>query len=152
MTTWPMSLGGSAPVIENGLVWLRGNYLSNTPGTLMALDEVTGKLKSSTTEACVGGEGTLTIAQKRIFVPSNCGVLTYIARWFVRPPSIVAVNAMIERAEKIAHGRVPLKSPGSPGLGTDAAPRRPPTRSGTGNVTYCHVRIGDRRRSSWRAA
>jgi len=69
----------SAPVIANGLVWILAGVDTGTPGQLMALDEITGRIRSGTTVGCPPAfGGNLAIAQHRIFVPTACGVQTYV--------------------------------------------------------------------------
>ncbi|MHA7145588.1 outer membrane protein assembly factor BamB family protein [Arthrobacter sp. TmT3-37] len=78
----PLSL---APIISNGLVWTLAGNDTATPGQLIALDEITGAQKSSTQQSCPVAIGNLAIAQKRIFTPSSCGVLTYTASTSTAP-------------------------------------------------------------------
>lgn len=76
MTTTP-------PVVSNGLVWVQDGVSTGVKGRLVALDEVTGSARSSTTQPCppvMIDYASITIAQNRIFSPSTCGVLTYVKR------------------------------------------------------------------------
>ena len=50
---------------------------------LVALDEVSGSVRSERTQSCAPVQldyASITIAQHRIFTPSSCGVLTYIKK------------------------------------------------------------------------
>lgn len=68
----------SAPIIANGLVWILAGVDTGTPGQLMALDEITGRVRSGTEIPCPPAfGGNLAIAQHRIFAPTACGVQTY---------------------------------------------------------------------------
>ena len=68
----------SAPIIANGLVWILAGVDTGTPGQLLALDEITGRVRSGTEIGCPPAfGGNLAIAQHRIFVPTACGVQTY---------------------------------------------------------------------------
>lgn len=73
----------TAPVVSNGLVWVQEGVDTWTKGRLVALDEVTGTVRSTTTQACAPvmfEYASMTIAQHRIFTPSSCGVLTYVKK------------------------------------------------------------------------
>lgn len=70
------------PLVTNSLVWVQSGQTSNTPAVLTALDEVTGRVRSRTTQACPPAvdwdRGTIVAAQHRLFTSSSCGVLTYV--------------------------------------------------------------------------
>jgi hypothetical protein len=69
----------SAPIIANGLVWILAGLGNVKPGQLLALDEITGRVRSGTEIVCkVALDGNLAIAQHRVFVPTGCGVQTYV--------------------------------------------------------------------------
>lgn len=80
------------PVVENGLVWFGLNTLArDQPLRLVALDEVTGATRARIAETCrLPGHdpkpwdheatGTIGVAQHRLFVPSSCGLQTYVAQ------------------------------------------------------------------------
>jgi hypothetical protein len=69
----------SAPIIANGLVWILAGVDTGTPGQLLALDEITGRVRSGTEIVCPPPfGGNLAIAQHRVFVPTGCGVQTYV--------------------------------------------------------------------------
>lgn len=80
VSTQPLALWDSAPVISNGLVWFLGTIDSGTPGKLVALDLATGAVRSVTYQSCPASSGAITIAQGRIFTPSSCGVQTFVPR------------------------------------------------------------------------
>ena len=70
---------GSGPVVANGLLWLLHAPDTGTHPVLTAFDEVTGATRSTTTLPCAAGvDGALTVAQKRLFASSECGVQTYV--------------------------------------------------------------------------
>ncbi len=76
MTTTP-------PVVSNGLVWFQDGVSTGVRARLVALDEVNGSVSSITTQSCppvMIDFASITIAQNRIFSPSSCGVLTYVAK------------------------------------------------------------------------
>lgn len=73
----PATLWGGAPVVENGLVWLVASSDTVTPSRLIALDEVTGATRDTISQPCYPAQGSLVIAQHRIFSPSDCGDLTF---------------------------------------------------------------------------
>lgn len=67
-----------APVIENGLAWILASTDSGRPAHVAALDEITGTTRHITVESCAAGiSSAMTVAQHRVFVGSNCGLLTY---------------------------------------------------------------------------
>lgn len=78
------------PVIENGLVWVGLERFDKQPPRLIALDEVSGATRARISETCrLSGHaptnshlanGTIGIAQHRLFVPSACGLQTYLAQ------------------------------------------------------------------------
>lgn len=74
----------TAPVVSNGLVWIQQGSSTMTRARLVALDEVTGRQRTATVQACPpaisAGLATITIAQHRIFTSSDCGVLTYVKK------------------------------------------------------------------------
>ncbi len=68
----------TAPVIENGLVWILDSTDSGQPAHIAALDEVTGATRHITVESCASGTlPAMAVAQHRVFVSGNCGLLTY---------------------------------------------------------------------------
>lgn len=70
----------SSPVIANGLVWILAGQTTATEGQLLALDQMTGVVRSGNGVGCViANGGNIAIAQHRIFVPTVCGVKTYVA-------------------------------------------------------------------------
>ena len=81
---------GHGAVIANGLVWfvasIAGPDTADSPGVpktgLMTLEETTGKTASLLPTPCldeVGDRGSIGIAQHRIFLPTGCGLVTYVA-------------------------------------------------------------------------
>ena len=72
----------TAPVIENGLVWILDTTGSDIPGHVASLDEVTGATRSITVQPCGAGSepGMLAVAEHRVFASSGCGVLSYVAK------------------------------------------------------------------------
>lgn len=77
----PAIVGAASPLISNGIVWTYSGYDTGTPGHIFGLDEATGALLSTTIQPCaVAFESNgIIIAQHRMFAPSNCGILTYVA-------------------------------------------------------------------------
>jgi hypothetical protein len=68
----------AAPIIANGLVWVLAGRDTGTPGQVLALDEITGRVRSGTATGCPPAfGGNLAIAQHRVFIPTACGVQTY---------------------------------------------------------------------------
>ncbi|WP_432245720.1 Ig-like domain-containing protein [Arthrobacter sp. G.S.26] len=89
----------SAPVIANGLVWILAGSDTFTEGQLIALDEVTGLVRSGTAVGCAPAMGgNLAIAQHRIIVPTNCGVQSFVPG----PPDKVAPVAETRTPAPIA--------------------------------------------------
>lgn len=82
----PFRMYSSGPVIENGLVWILAAPHDGVGGHLIALDEVTGAVRSTTIQTCAAPLGHIAIAQRRIFTSSNCGVLTYVSRELLPDP------------------------------------------------------------------
>ena len=74
--------GRTAPVVANGIVWVDISADTSLPTIMVALDERTGKVRSTTPAPCYSGidNGTIGIAQHRIFIPSGCGLHTYVAK------------------------------------------------------------------------
>ncbi|GAB2592567.1 PQQ-binding-like beta-propeller repeat protein [Microlunatus antarcticus] len=80
---WQYRLVTTAPVVSNELVWIQEGVDTRTKGRLVALDEVTGKVRSERTQSCAPvliDYASITVAQHRIFTPSSCGVLTYVKK------------------------------------------------------------------------
>ena len=73
--------GGTGAIVADGNVWLVHAPNTGTPAHLTAFDERTGTTASSTTLPCEPGvNAALTIAQQRLFVSTDCGIHTYIAK------------------------------------------------------------------------
>jgi outer membrane protein assembly factor BamB len=80
---------GPAPLVANGLLWVADIYNTAIPSVLYAFDETTGAVKSATTLPCLvmpdqedeswGQASGLGMAQHRLFVPTECGLLTFAA-------------------------------------------------------------------------
>lgn len=68
----------AAPVIANGLVWYIRAEAPGRPADVIALDEVTGAVRSHTIPRCGSGAGKLVVAQQRLFVSTACGVQTFV--------------------------------------------------------------------------
>lgn len=85
MTLW------ASPVIENGLVWMMSGVDTGTHGHLLALDEVTGVILSTTLQSCAESLGNLAIAQHTIITPSDCGPQAFVASKTTTPPVVPPV-------------------------------------------------------------
>lgn len=68
----------TAPIIENGLVWLSVAANTGSSAEFVALDEATGAEKSDTVTPCLTSQGNLVVAQHRLLESSDCGVETYV--------------------------------------------------------------------------
>lgn len=68
----------TAPIVENGLVWLSVAANTGSSAEFVALDEITGAEKSDTVTPCLTSPGNLVVAQHRLFESSDCGVETYV--------------------------------------------------------------------------
>lgn len=67
----------SAPLVENGLVWFTQASDTMSPSETIALDEVTGSVKTDMFDTCAMSQSNLVVAQHRLFVGSGCGVRVF---------------------------------------------------------------------------
>lgn len=78
----------STPVVENGLLWMTVASDSGSPTEIVALDEISGSVKTDFSNACPTAEGNLVVAQHRLFISSDCGIQTFVPS--ATPPVVVA--------------------------------------------------------------
>ena len=68
----------TAPIVEDGLIWINQAADTMSAAEFVALGEVTGTIKSDTIAPCHMAEGNFVVAQHRIFASSDCGTRTYV--------------------------------------------------------------------------